>query len=133
VARPPAVRGPERLSHATEDGHPGGSEEVPVREQRSQISPTKRTLLINNWIRNWPISGVKTDLQSQPGAAEPATAQQKTPAGPLLMLVRHLVTERVDPHQPQARSPAGMRASFCAWGQSQYRAEWPDLRGDIPF
>jgi hypothetical protein len=40
------------VQYATEDGRPRGSEEEPDREQGSQISPTKRTLLNNNWIRN---------------------------------------------------------------------------------
>ncbi len=52
MERPQAEPVAERPLHATEDGHHHGSEEGPARNQRSQISPTKRILLINNWIRN---------------------------------------------------------------------------------
>ena len=55
----------ERPLHVTEEGHHRGSEEEPAHEKRSRISPTKRIPLINNWICDRSISGVRTHLQSQ--------------------------------------------------------------------
>jgi hypothetical protein len=52
VERPQAEPVAERPLHATEDGHYRASEEGLAREQRSQLSPTKRVPVINNWIRN---------------------------------------------------------------------------------
>jgi hypothetical protein len=66
VERPQAEPVAERPLHATEDSHNRGSEEGPAPSKRSQLPLTKHRLLINNWIRDSPITGVRTDLQSQP-------------------------------------------------------------------
>ena len=67
MERPQAEPVVERPLHATEDSHNRGSEEGPAPSKRIQLPLTKHRLLINNWIRDSPITGVRTDRQSHLG------------------------------------------------------------------
>lgn len=95
MERPQAEPVAERPLHATEDSHNRGSEEGPAPSKRSQLPLTKHRLLINNWIRDSPITGVRTDLQSQRGdrREEPAL-EASIPQG----LCRLPATRRLQHH-----------------------------------
>ncbi len=67
MERPQVEPVAERPLHATEDSHNRGSEEGSAPSKRIQLPLTKHRLLINNWIRDSPITGVRTDLQSHLG------------------------------------------------------------------